>query len=125
MAQARNGVVVESLADGKRSAADARSRITTLADISIYTNDGEVKLQEVLLKIREAVGEGQAPTSKSDTSVIKSLFAEALPDYDETRFHVSHMKKILDWYGELDKFASFDFSDPDAEAEPEEEKPEE
>ena len=43
----RTGAVVEALADKKRSAVSASSRITSLADISIYTDEEEVKLQEV------------------------------------------------------------------------------
>ena len=39
VAQARNGAIVEALSDKKRTCFDMKSRITTLADISIYTND--------------------------------------------------------------------------------------
>ena len=56
LAQARNGAVVESISDKKRTVADAKSRITTLADISIYTSEGEMKLQDVFLKLREVLG---------------------------------------------------------------------
>ena len=52
IAQARNGAVVESLADGKRSSFGASSRISALSDISIYSEDGEVKLQDVFLKMK-------------------------------------------------------------------------
>ena len=65
VAQARNGVIIESLADKKRTLADAKSRITTLADISIYTTEGEIKLQEVFLKMREVLGDADAPSSKA------------------------------------------------------------
>ena len=40
---------------------------------------------------------------------IKALFDKAVPNYDSERFYFSHMKKILDWYNELAKYASFDF----------------
>ena len=45
IAQARGGVIAESLEDHKRTFFDAHSRITTLEDISIYTSEGEVKLR--------------------------------------------------------------------------------
>lgn len=116
VAQARNGVIIESLSDKKRTVADAKSRITTLADISIYTTDGEVKLQEVFLKIREVLGENDAPTPKASADELKGLFKKALPDYDEDRFYVSHMRKVVDWYGDIKKYASFDFVNPDADS---------
>ena len=116
VAQARNGVIIESLSDKKRSVADAKSRITTLADISIYTTEGEVKLQEVFLKMREVLGENDAPTPKASADDLKDLFKKALPDYDEDRFYVSHMRKVVDWYGDIKKYASFDFVNPDEDS---------
>lgn len=115
LAQARNGAVVESLSDKKRFVADVKSRITTLEDISIYTSEGETKLREVLLKMKEVLGDSPAPTSKAAPSELKALFEKALPDYDEERFYVSHMKKVVDWYNEIKEYASFDFVDPDEE----------
>jgi len=115
--QARNGAIVESLAEGKRTMFDAKSRITTLADISIYTTSDEVKLQDVFLKMQEVLGEELAPNSKSSADQLKGLFEKALPEYDRDRFYVSHMKKVVDWYNELKSFASLDFENPEAEAE--------
>ena len=86
-----------------------KSRITTLADISIYTNEGEMKLQEVFLKLKEVLGDADAPSPKSSSEELKALFAKAIPDYDADRFYVSHMKKVVEWYNELKHFASFDF----------------
>lgn len=107
LAQARNGAIAESLEDKKRTVFDAKSRITTLADIAIYTNEGELKLADVftaMSKVGDAV-----PTSKSDDKDIKAFFSKAVPNYDGDRFYLSHMKKILDWYDDIVKFASLDF----------------
>ncbi len=120
VAQARNGVVVEALSDKKRTVADAKSRITTLADISIYTTEGEVKLREVFLKMKEVLGDADAPSSKSDPEDLKALFEKAVPDYDGDRFYVSHMKKVVDWYNDLKNYASLDFENPEEESSPEE-----
>lgn len=118
IAQARGGVIAESLEDHKRTFFDARSRITTLEDISIYTSEGEVKLREVLLKLKETLGDKPAPDAKkASADELKALFEKALPDYDRDRFYVSHMKKVVEWYGYLAAFASFDFmTDEDREA---------
>ncbi len=121
VAQARGGVIVETLSDKKRTMFDAKSRISSLADIAIYTTEEELKLRDVFLKMKEVLGEEKAPTSKADVSAIKALFAKAVPDYDPDRFYVSHMKKVVDWYNELLDFASFDFVDEDADEPVEEE----
>ncbi len=110
VAQSRSGAIAESLADKRRTNFDVKSKITTLADISIYTNDGELKLKEVFGKLREALGDADAPTSKASSDELKALFAKAVPDYDADRFYVSHMKKVVDWYNELKNFASLDFT---------------
>lgn len=111
IAQARNGAIVEALSDKRRTCFDMKSRITTLADISIYTSEGEMKLQEVFQKLHEALGEADAPTSKASADELKALFLKAIPNYDADRFYVSHMKKVVDWYNELKNFASLDFEE--------------
>lgn len=119
IAQGRGGVIAESLEDHKRSFFDAHSRITTLADISIYTSEGEMKLEEVFLKLKEALGDASAPDpKKASAEELKALFEKAVPDYDRDRFYVSHMKKVVEWYSALVAFASLDFlTDEEREAE--------
>ena len=112
----RSGAVVEALADKKRSAVSASSRITSLADISIYTDEEEVKLQEVFLSMKEVLGDADAPSSKSAPEELKALFEKALPTYDRDRFYVSHMKKVVEWYNALKNYASLDFVNPDEES---------
>ena len=122
VSQARNGVVVEALADKKRSSFGMSTKITSLADISIYTDDEEVKLQQVFLNMKEVLGDADAPSAKSSADELKALFEKALPTYDRDRFYVSHMKKVVEWYNAIKKYASFDFTDPDAEAEAQEQE---
>ena len=66
VAHTRSGAVVEAFADKKRSAVSASSKITSLADISIYTDDEEVKLQQVFLNMKEVLGDADAPSAKSN-----------------------------------------------------------
>ena len=114
----RTGAVVEALADKKRSAVSATSKITSLADISSYTDDEEVKLQQVFLCMKEVLGDNDAPSAKSSADELKALFEKALPDYDRDRFYVSHMKKVVEWYNALKNYASLAFVNPeDAEEE--------
>ena len=117
VSQARNGAIVEALADKKRTSVGVTSKITSLADISIYTDDEEVKLQDVFVSMKEVLGDADAPSSKAAPEELKALFEKALPTYDRDRFYVSHMKKVVDWYNNLKKYASLDFVNPEEESE--------
>ena len=109
IAQARHGAIAESLCAGQRCVFTGNSRITTLADIAIYTDRGEMKLSEVFLALKTVLGEQDAPSPKASEAELTELFSKAIPDYDADRFYVSHMRKVIDWYDQLAKYASFDF----------------
>ena len=115
LAQARNGIIAESFREGKREMFDIHSRVTTLADISIYTSEGELKLKEVFLALKQALGDKPAPAGKDIDKELKALFGKAVPNYDPDRFYVSHMKKIADWYNDLVSYASLDFTEEEEE----------
>lgn len=117
LSQARAGAIVESLSDKKRSCFGMSSRITTLEDVSIYTEDGEVKLKDVFLKMKDVLGDEDAPSAKSSPEALKAFFEKALPEYDRNRFYASHMKKVVEWYNALKHYASLDFTDPVQNAE--------
>ncbi len=118
IAQSRTGAIAEAFEDRKRYNFSANAGITTLADISIYTADGEVKLQEVFGKMQQVLGQEDAPSAKAAPEELKALFEKALPNYDGSRFYVSHMKKVVEWYNALKHYASLDFlTDEEREAE--------
>ena len=117
---ANGGAIAESLDGRKRTAFGRTSRISTLADIAIYTSEGEMRLANVFEALHEALGDTPAPTAKAPKDEIVSLFDRAVPNYDSDRFYFSHMKKVVEWYNELAKFASLDFlTDEEREAEAE------
>lgn len=122
VAQARNGAIAESLSDKKRTSFDSHSRISSLSDIAIYTSEGEMRLADVFTAMKKAEDEGTpVPSPKASSDEIKAFFATAVPNYDEDRFYVSHMKKVLEWYDEIVKYASLDFvTDEEREAQVEE-----
>lgn len=125
VAQGRNGIIAESLETKQRQLLGASAKVSSLADISIYTDEAEVSLREVLTTMAAKLSQGAAPSSKDDPKAIKAFFAEVIPNYDEDRFYVSHMKKILGWYEELRQFASLEFVEEEEEkAEEKEEKAE-
>ncbi|MBQ0087304.1 MAG: DUF5606 domain-containing protein [Bacteroidales bacterium] len=115
VAQTRNGIIAQSLITGQRKAFGPSSKVSSLSDISIYTEDGEVSMKQVLESIAEKAAKAKAMDSKSNPDKIKEFFKTVLPTYDEDRFYVSHMKKVLDWYNCLAEFGSLEFVEEEEE----------
>ena len=109
VAQARGGAIAESLETKQRKVFSTSSRISTLADIAIYTSEGEMKLDEVFLALKKVLGDAEAPSAKASDEELTALFGKAIPNYDADRFYVSHMRKVVGWYDQIAKYASFDF----------------
>ena len=116
VAQARSGAIGESLATKQRKVFSASSRISTLADIAIYTSEGEMKMDEVFLALKKVLGDKPAPSPKASDKEILDLFRKAIPNYDADRFYLSHMRKVVDWYNQLVQYASLDFVKPEENA---------
>ena len=101
IAQARNGIVVESLEVKKRHVAPATARVSSLVDIAIFTEDEEVALSDIFFKIHE-LSEGKETLShKASAAELLSFFEELVPEYDEERVYVSDIKKVFQWYNQL------------------------
>ena len=124
VSQARNGIVAESLLTKKRSLFRENAKVSSLSDISIYTQEAEITMRDVLLKMKEVLGEDDAPDSKSDEKTLEKFFRTVIPDYDSERFYPSHMKKVVQWYNILKQHASLDFEEVKNEEEEETEKAE-
>ncbi len=101
LAQARNGVVVESLADGKRTVAPPSARVSALEDISIFAENDDVPLADVMMMIYEKEDGGPAIDPGSGNEQLKEYFAEVMPAYDKDRVYVSDIKKLISWYNQL------------------------
>lgn len=98
----KNLNIVESLADGKRIPVYAQEKVVALSDVSIYTNDGDIPLREVLTKIKEKEnGNAVALGSKSANKEVFAYMAEVLPDYDTDKVYASDVKKLVSWYNIL------------------------
>lgn len=120
VAEAKNSIIVESLLTGKRQPAYATSKISSLEDIAIFTQTGEVALKEVIKTIAEKENKGEV--AKLEGNALKAYFGEVLPEYDQDRVYTSDMKKVIQWYNLLQKN---DLLNVEEEEEPAEEKTEE
>ena len=101
VAQSTNGVIVESLLDGRRMNASASSKVSSLTEISMFTEGEDIALADVFTKIYAHTGGKEAISPKEAPEKLKAAFAEVLPEYDRDRVHVSDMKKCFAWYNIL------------------------
>jgi hypothetical protein len=101
IAQARNGIVVESIEDKKRHVAPTTARVSSLEDIAIFTEDEELPLADIFYMIHERTEGKETLSHKSPTAELKSFFEELVPDYDQERVYLSDIKKVFQWYNQL------------------------
>lgn len=110
--EAKNNIVVESLTDGKKQPAFSHERISSLKEISIYTETGDEPLEDVLKKIFEVQqAKPVENVKKMSGNDLKTLFEKAVPDYDKDAVYVSDMKKVFTWYNILLEKGLLDFQE--------------
>ena len=113
-------LIVESITpDKKRMPAYGNEKITSLADIAMYTNDSEVPLKDVLtsLKKKENGAVASIDPKKATVDELRAYFTEILPDYDRDRVYPTDIKKLISWYNILVSNNITDFEDVEAEKE--------
>jgi hypothetical protein len=101
IAQGRNAIIVEHLETGRRSSAHGSAKVSTLEDISIFTETEDLPLSKVFDKIFEKENGGAAPEAKSDNNILKDYFSAVLPEYDKERVYPSDIRKVIMWYNTL------------------------
>ncbi|MCM1522525.1 MAG: DUF5606 domain-containing protein [Muribaculaceae bacterium] len=121
----KNMLIVEAIATGKRTPAYAHDKVISLADISIYTEDGEDTLLGNVLEAVKVKAEGKPVDVKalgSDAN-IREYFGEILPEFDRERVYTTDIKKLLSWYNLLIAAGITDFvpaqEDTEEKTEPE------
>ena len=97
----KNGVLVESLIDGKRIPAFSHERISSLEEISVFTQIDDVPLKQIFHSIYNITGNQQALSHKSSTNELVAFFESVLPTYDKDRVYTSDIKKMIQWYNLL------------------------
>lgn len=112
ISQGRNGIIVESLTDGKRMNVPASAKASALSDIAIFTTEGEKSLREVLDAIKQLEKSKPTISHKSDNNQLKAYFLKVLPNFDTERVYMSDIKKVFTWYNQLQALNILDFSEP-------------
>jgi len=117
LAQTKNGLVVEGIPDGKKFTAFSHERISTLEEISIYTDGEDKPLKDVLKAMYEKLDGAAALSHKSSGEELKSFFEEAIPDYDKENVYVSDIKKVINWYNTMHKENLLEFTEEEEKTE--------
>jgi len=111
ISQGRNGIIVESLTDKKRMPAYASMKVSSLEDIAVFTDEGELPLKDLLKRLYEKESGGPALSSKSSPEEIKKYFEEVCPEFDRDKVYFSDMKKIISWYNLLQELKMLEFEE--------------
>ncbi len=101
VAQSKSGIIVENLSDGRRMPVQGTSKVSSLGDIAVFTENEDMPLSVVFQTIYDKNEGGEALSPKSSAEELKKAFKTFVPVYDEDRVHVSDMKKIFAWYNIL------------------------
>ena len=121
VSRGKNMLICESLIDGHRCPALQRDKVLSLADIAMYTVDGEVPLNTVFGKAKELTGGKIAPVSPKDPAdKQRAWFAEVTTGFDNWEsVNAGDMRKFIQWFNILIETGNDDFSEPEKPAEEE------
>lgn len=104
VSRAKNSLIVEALDEThRRMPAFATDRITSLADIAMYTDTDDVPLHKVLTSLKN-LEDGKTASidyRKAGNDELREYFGKVLPDFDRERVHNSDIKKLIQWYNIL------------------------
>ena len=127
ISKGKNIFVAESLIDHTRIPVYSRDKVVSLGDITMYTNDGDVRLAQILQSIKQKENGEAISFSPSITQEdLRTYFSQVLPDFDREKVYPSDIKKVMNWYNLLVKEGFTDFEEADdAEVKEEEDTTEE
>ena len=104
VSRGKMNLIVEAIdATHRRLPACATDRVTSLADIAMYTDAEDIPLWQVLKSLgeKEQSKECSLNYKKCSADELHAFFAEVLPSYDRDRVHDSDIKKLIQWYNIL------------------------
>lgn len=112
VSRGNQNLIVEALDEThKRLPAFATDRVTSLADIAMFTETDDIPLWKVLQSMgkKEESKVCSLNFKKASSKQLHDFFAEVLPDYDRDRVQDGHIRKLIQWYNILVKNGFTDF----------------
>lgn len=114
VSRGKSSLIVEALDEThRRVPAFATDRVTSLADITMFTEGEDLPLGTILARVRDKEGAKKASINwrKASAKELQDYFASVVPDFDRDRVHNSDIKKLLQWYNILIAAGITDFED--------------
>ena len=113
IARGNASLIVEAIDEThRRQPAGARDRVTSLGDVTMYTEADDVPLMLVFQNISDALQGGETPFNYKQATVEeleKFMDETALPAWDRERVRVSDIRKLVQWYNILAKAGYKDY----------------
>lgn len=100
VSQSKVSAIVENLQDKKRMPVFGLEKVSSLAEIAIYTQNGEMGLPKVFRAMHKAL-DGKKTEDMAQIKSLKEYFAKFVPDFDTEHVYDSNIKKVLNWYNLL------------------------
>lgn len=96
-------LIVETLDERhRRFPAGMQDRVTSLGDVSMYTDSDDVNLMQVFQNLYDALqGKTEVGHKEASEDVLYGIMDKALPNWDRDRVHLSDIRKLIQWYNIL------------------------
>ena len=103
VANRADGAIIKSYETGQSRFAPLRKhQFSLLETISIYTTADSTPLAEIFANMKKS--DLPIPDASADQKETLSYFQKILPDYDVDRVSIGDIKKVIKWYGFLNKY---------------------
>ena len=114
VAHGHGTLIVESISPEKqRITAGVRDRVTSLNDVSMYTDEEDMPLMQVFENIKNKYNSAKVDLNykKASKDELAKFMEEVLPNYDKDRVYTNDIKKLIQWYNILIENGYTEFAD--------------
>lgn len=111
----KGGLILETIGSGKRFSTSMQDRVSVLDDISMYTNNEDLHLSKVLVKMKEA---SNMPDAKDDVKKQRQFLIDTI-ELDSERVYDSDVKKLFTWFALLQDILDFEKLKEERQEDPE------
>src|SRR3546814_800620 len=95
--QNKTGFILETLDDARNKLLiNPNTRIAALKEITIFGQDDDIRLQDVLETMKQQEGTLAVPNPRADSKVLKDYFGKIAPEHDQrSEEHTSELQSLM------------------------------
>lgn len=111
--QNKSGFILETLDEQKNKIVVniSTAKMASLEDITVFGDTEDLKLSDILEKMKESKKIPDAKTADGNT--LRTFFTEVAPGHDQERVYSSDMKKIVNWFNTIKDLPLFTEAAPE------------